>query len=1405
MGVRRTRDQNRYRAIPRIKGQTADVRALVEVVEVLVGARSDPLYRALTLADLLDEGIVAAFGDGFFVPRPDNTNPNPGGGGTVEAPGVPTNFTAAGTFTAVAMTWDLPAYNGHAYTSIYRAATDNFALAVEIQTVLGRYATDVIDPGSQYYYWIRFVNVLGNAGPLNASAGTLAATEIPVSDIIQAMDDLLTLDDLAESLQDEIAVGRAVETYLYDNWSIETAVDTGDNVRVSGMKLIGGESLSKIIFNTDVFAVAPPFEPGQSEPGEPVFVIGPWTDPLHPDDPPIQRVVLRDAVIGDLTVGEAAIQSLRADKITIAGIPGDPSSIAEVIIGIGDITTAQIGNYIQSDNFDPLLSQGWRLTKGPFPTSSFEIFGSIVVRDTSGNLILDAGGNAYGAAIANSAQQWTDVNGRPADLSEFDEMAAAKLLGIDFNATRNNIYVRTSAPTEGIDGPFYTGDIWWNNVAGKLHKWSGAAWQVMTSQQWVDIYGRPSDLSELDEIAATKLLGIPFDATRNNIYVRSSAPTVVPDGPFVAGDLWWDTITGRMYRWDTGTTAWSLMSSRQWVDIIARPETLDELDEVAAAKLLGIDFDATRNNIFVRSTAPTVVPDGPFYPGDLWWNNVAGKVAKWSGTAWETMSSQQWVDIYGRPSDLSELDEVAATKLLGIPFDATRNNIYVRATAPTVVSDGPFVNGDLWWESVTGKMYRWDTTGNAWQLMASRYWVDILNRPETLDDFDETAAAKLFGIDFEATRNNIYSMTTTPNAGVDGPFVEGDLWWKYDTGHLYKWNGVSAWVLLVSRQYVDLYGRPSDLSEIDEAAATKLLGIPFDATRNNIYVRITAPTVEADGPFVSGDLWWDSATGKFYKWGGSSWQLLASRQWLDIVGRPSDLSEFDETAAAKLFGIDFNATRNNLFTRTSAPIVGVDGPFVDGDLWWNPTAAKLYKWDDASGWVMMTSRQWVDINGRPSDLSELDEAAATKLLGIPFDATRNNIYVRTSAPTVVPDGPFYTGDLWWNSATGKLYKWQGVDGWSLMSSRQWIDITGRPEDLSELDEAAAAKLLGIEFDATRNNIYDRPTAPLVGVDGPFFEGDLWWEAGTGRLYKWDDITEWTLMSSRQYTDVYGRPSDLSELDEIAATKLVGIDFNATRNNIFTATTAPEWDPENPFFDGDIWWNTATGKMHKWVGTYGVGYYGWAVMATSNNFYQTNTMPPGTGYTDGDLWWHPAQGKLYKWNVLAGWQFVADDVLSHFTGVGGINPTNIGTYIANAAVGTLYLQDTVLIVPIMAEGFNMTLVYPPNWKILCQANLWVPNIGQATQSVALQWFMRPIPQDNVADRYWIQIWRERAGVAKAVIYEAYTSNMDEWQSGVLADFPAKGYVWTYSLVAQNQSGYQVNVIQEAKMLLSVIKR
>lgn len=115
----------------------------------------------------------------------------------VAFPTKPTGFTASGAFNNVVLEWDAPQYSGHAYTEVYRAQTNSLTEAKENGLWMRSYPSvinDAVDSGSTYYYWIRHINVIGQAGPFNSTVGTKGETSQSVEQLIQDAEQAAGID-----------------------------------------------------------------------------------------------------------------------------------------------------------------------------------------------------------------------------------------------------------------------------------------------------------------------------------------------------------------------------------------------------------------------------------------------------------------------------------------------------------------------------------------------------------------------------------------------------------------------------------------------------------------------------------------------------------------------------------------------------------------------------------------------------------------------------------------------------------------------------------------------------------------------------------------------------------------------------------------------------------------------------------------------------------------------------------------------------------------------------------------------------------------------------------------------------------------------------------------------------------
>ncbi|MGZ4968037.1 MAG: phage tail tip fiber protein [Methylobacter sp.] len=265
-------------------------------------------------------------------------------------PPKPVGFTVTGLFNTMFLHWDYPRFDNYNFTEIYRAnALDgsgnliavgdiNFATDAKlISTSDGNIYSDPVEPGSKYYYWIRFLSMANVAGPYYQSAGVLGETVQDFNAVMAANGWTVNTDSLMDSL-------------ITTNKIADFAVDNAK---------LGNASISA----TKIGAAA-----------------------------------IQTAHIGDLQVTAAKIVSLGVEKLVAT-----TAWINAVDINNAQITSAKIGNTIQSDNYDG--THGWQLSR----TGGNVTLNQLTVRDAAGNVILSSGTGIPWSAIPYGS------TGRPAD------------------------------------------------------------------------------------------------------------------------------------------------------------------------------------------------------------------------------------------------------------------------------------------------------------------------------------------------------------------------------------------------------------------------------------------------------------------------------------------------------------------------------------------------------------------------------------------------------------------------------------------------------------------------------------------------------------------------------------------------------------------------------------------------------------------------------------------------------------------------------------------------------------------------------------------------------------------------------------------------------------------------------
>lgn len=239
----RTQRAPRYAGIERVQfpENPAATRAFERIDETLrrfFGARSPFLERAVTWDELVGSGIVQVDFPtvGGQSPGDPAVLPGTGDGSTdPRVPSAPTGLVAYPAVLTVILEWDQAAFSYFGHTEVWRSATDNLALAVNIGETQSFIYSDAVGAADvTYYYWVRHISKAGNPGPFNAVAGVEATTGATGATEIAAGS--ITADKMAAS------------SITAANAALADAVVTTakiDNLAVTDAK-IGSMSVSKL-------------------------------------------------------------------------------------------------------------------------------------------------------------------------------------------------------------------------------------------------------------------------------------------------------------------------------------------------------------------------------------------------------------------------------------------------------------------------------------------------------------------------------------------------------------------------------------------------------------------------------------------------------------------------------------------------------------------------------------------------------------------------------------------------------------------------------------------------------------------------------------------------------------------------------------------------------------------------------------------------------------------------------------------------------------------------------------------------------------------------------------------------------------------------------------------------------
>lgn len=186
--------------------QDKHVSSIAKNIAILTGQTKNKQDRAILYRDLKDLGLVGS--DGQIVNINNIVNGGGSGGGgdgdleIIDTPTKPTNVTADAGFSTIIIRWDFPAYLGHKHTEIWRNTIDSLGdmedprtagEAVLIGTTPDSIYVDSVNFDTEYYYWVRFVNLDDEFSPVHSANGLYAKTKKDIQTVINEIE--ATIDD----------------------------------------------------------------------------------------------------------------------------------------------------------------------------------------------------------------------------------------------------------------------------------------------------------------------------------------------------------------------------------------------------------------------------------------------------------------------------------------------------------------------------------------------------------------------------------------------------------------------------------------------------------------------------------------------------------------------------------------------------------------------------------------------------------------------------------------------------------------------------------------------------------------------------------------------------------------------------------------------------------------------------------------------------------------------------------------------------------------------------------------------------------------------------------------------------------------------------------------------------------
>ena len=517
----------------------------------------------------------------------------------------------------------------------------------------------------------------------------------------------------------------------------------------------------------------------------------------------------------------------------------------------------------------------------------------------------------------------------------------------------------------------HLGDMYYDNDSGIGYRFS----KENGTYKWVEV----RDTGVADALAAAAKAQDTADGKRR-VFVSTPYP------PYDIGDLWASGMF--LKRCITARTS-GTYNAADWDD--ATNYTGDEnlnafIDDVFADTVSDIynQLDGKLESYY-SATDPSnnwsTTAEKKKHVGDQWYNTSTKRLYRYT-------SSYTW-------SEIKNQDALYAASLAAQAQDTADGKRRVFTEQPTT----PYDVGDLWAQGATGELMRCINSRQTGNYVASDWdKATKYTGDENLNDFIDG----VFADSIEDIYNQIDGKVEMFYSSSD----PSTAWTTFDEKNAHvgdQWYNITAktlWRYQYTRQSGFSWAQIENATAIAAAEAASHAQDTADGKRRVF-------TARPNPPYDVGDLWAQGSTGdlKVCKTAKASGQTYSSSDWVNAT------KYTDNTA--------FNNFVNNVYNvQVTAFATQIDGKIETwfqssdpssswltlsdamkhvGDIWFNTTAQRLYRWENTDS----DNFAWQEITNKDA----LDAMAAASQAQDTADGKRR-VFVSTPYP------PYDIGDLW---------------------------------------------------------------------------------------------------------------------------------------------------------------------------------------------------------------------------------------------------------------------------------------------------------------------------------------------------------------------------------------------------------